>query len=76
MDSRYKKSDVVRVFEYYNDMIVKSSYVGIILECREWPDISALLDHQHYTYNILSLEDNVVYTAEEFAIRSAHEAIA
>jgi hypothetical protein len=76
MDSRYKKSDVVRVFEYYNDMIVKSSYVGIILGCHQWSATGAFANRKYYVYDILSLEDRSVYTAEEFAIRSTGEEIA
>tara|TARA_Y100000385_G_C12807259_1_gene514518 strand:- start:132 stop:365 length:234 start_codon:yes stop_codon:yes gene_type:complete len=70
MVSLYKKSEVVRVFEYYDDMIVKNSYVGIIIECRAGPIInSSDRNRQHYIYDVLSLEDNAVRTAEEFAVR-------
>lgn len=64
MEPKYKKSQLVRVFLYYQDMIVKDSFPGMILgvETYDWTA------NPTHIYHVMSLKDNKVHTAEEFSI--------
>ena len=70
----YEKGQIVKVFEYYHDMIVKDSFVGIIIDVKAY-DIAG--SKQFYIYDVLSFDDSIINTAEEFAIdpygEPAHE---
>ena len=61
----YEEGQIVKVFEYYQDMIIKDSFVGIIIDTKAFA-ISG--SKQFYIYEVLSFKDNVIHNAEEFAI--------
>lgn len=53
--------------DYYDDMIPRSSFTGIIIEHNVYRIGSSSRDH--IIYKILNLDDEKVETAEEFAIQ-------
>ena len=70
MNPKHKIGEVVKVYEYYADMIPKSTYFGLIV------DVSAYRFEGgcNFIYHILPNEErqglNGVQTAEEFAIEA------
>lgn len=68
----YAIGQVVRVFTYYNDMIVRGSFnaviVGINTHHAGHPHTT------HHIYEVLSSDSSpIMQTAEEFAIRPINE---
>mgnify|MGYP001415560176 CR=1 FL=1 len=72
MSPKYKIGNIVKVFEYYNDMIVKDAYHGLIVDvaCYKLPMESSM--KPIYIYHVLPSDVTPsrlgVQTAEEFAI--------
>lgn len=68
MGPKYKVGEVVKVFEYYADMIAKDWYYGLIIDV-VYHSIGA---DGIFIYNILPDEGDMkrqgIQTAEEFAI--------
>jgi hypothetical protein len=68
MEPKYNIGDIVKVFEFYSEMIVKDVYHGLIVDVDYFP-IGA---DGIFIYNILPNESTTdrrgVQTAEEFAI--------
>lgn len=67
---KFEKSQIVRVFLYYHDMIVKGSFVGIILDVKTYTPRGC---SPHHIYRVMSFEDNRVHRAEQFAIEAFSE---
>ena len=66
---KFSKGDLVRVVEYYNDMIAKSTYVGIVTDIKRHEiDTPNMPRTTYFTYKVLDMDDNEVKTAEDFAI--------
>ena len=65
MGPKYKKSQFVRVFLYYQDMIVRDSFPAMILDVETHTHKNLSPTH---IYHVMSLKDNKIHTAEEFAI--------
>ena len=61
---KYSKGDLVQVTEFYNDLIPKSGYTGIITGVKKFEGSLKT----HIIYEILDMETNQVKTAEDFAI--------
>lgn len=67
---KFEKGQMVRVFNYYNDMIVKDSYCGLIIGMKKLPR-ALNPEIPCYIYSILpdgNAGHTNVQTAEEFAI--------
>ena len=56
----YAVGDIVEVRTYYNDMIPKGSFVGLVTGIRKYSG--------SVIYDLLDLKASMVATAEEFAI--------
>ena len=66
---KFSKGDLVQVVEYYNDMIAKSAYVGIVTNVKRHEiDTVSMPRATYFTYEVLDMKDNEVKTAEDFAI--------
>lgn len=74
MNPKYNIGNIVKVFEYYNDMIVKDAYHGLIVDvvCHKLSMHES--DNPLYIYHVLPNTESPtrmgVQTAEEFAIES------
>jgi hypothetical protein len=68
MIPKHKIGEVVKVYEYYADMIPKDTYFGLIVDVNEYRFEGGC----HFIYHILPNEEREgrrrVQTAEEFAI--------
>lgn len=77
MNPKYNIGNIVKVFEYYNDMIVKDVYCGLIVDvvCHKLSMFES--DNPLYIYHILPNNENStrlgVQTAEEFAVEALDE---
>ncbi len=60
----YAVGDIVEVRTYYNDMIPKGLFIGLVTGVRKysWERDESVI------YDLLDLETSIVTTAEEFAI--------
>ena len=68
MKPKFEKGQMVRVFDYYMDGIIKNSWVGLIVSHERFP-ISKTTEH--IIYEVLvgdGKDEGVVKRAEEFAI--------
>ena len=69
MSPKFNVGEIVKVFEYYNEGIVKDTYNGLIVSVKK---IGAITGKPIYIYSILPNEDGRgrtgVQTAEQFAI--------
>ncbi len=78
MQPKYKIGEIVKVYEYYQEMIVKNVYRGLVVGVTPFilgePGSAPL-----YIYQILSDQDatgvspGTIQSAEEFAIESVEE---
>ena len=74
MNPKYNIGNIVKVFEYYNDMIVKDAYHGLVVDivCHKFSIHES--NSPLYIYHILPNIENPsrvgVQIAEEFAIES------
>ncbi len=66
MDPKYKIGQIVKVYDYYADMIVKDYFYGLIVEVKTYEQFSKSRLH---VYSILpDGKHKKIQTAEEFAI--------
>ncbi len=69
MDPKYKIGQIVKVYDYYADMIVKDYFYGLIVEVKSYHRESTTHTGFHHIYSILpDGKHKVIQTAEEFAI--------
>jgi len=79
MAHKFKIGEIVKVYEYYADMIVKDCYFGVIVDVDEYTwsrELTTGLGQETnsatYIYRLLPNEEKVgrvgIQTAEEFAI--------
>jgi hypothetical protein len=72
MKPKHKIGQVVKVYEYYSDMIVRNAYYGLIVDVASFRFEGGC----HFIYHVLPNEDNNlvrtsgIQTAEEFAIEA------
>tara|TARA_Y100000385_G_C12701924_1_gene470905 strand:+ start:159 stop:389 length:231 start_codon:yes stop_codon:yes gene_type:complete len=72
MDVKYGDGQLVWVRTYYDDMIPKSSFVGIVVGFRKYC-LGSSSGVDHIIYEVLNLDDGKIKTAEEFAIQVCSE---
>ena len=58
---------VVRVFTYYDDMLVRGSFTAVITGVNTYQIPGS--DTAHHIYEVLSSDSPAIQTAEEFAIQ-------
>ncbi len=84
MAHKFKIGEIVKVYEYYADMIVKDYYFGVIVDVDEhhWSSeltsgLGQAINSPTYIYHLLPNEQKVgrtgVQTAEEFAIEEIQQ---
>ena len=73
MAHKFKIGEIVKVYEYYADMIVKDYYFGVIVDVDEY----RFERGPHYVYRLLPNDEKVgrvgIQTAEEFAIEEIQQ---
>ena len=69
---KFKRGDLVDVTEYYADLIPKSYFRALILECNIFSFGGEVADNHVVIYDVLSVEGEQlksIQKAEEFAIQ-------
>jgi hypothetical protein len=67
----FNTGQLVRVFTYYDDMIVHGTFTAVITGINAFQVSQA--DNTHYVYDIFSYENPMLRTAEEFAVEPLTE---
>ena len=68
MDPKYHIGQIVKVYDYYADMIVKDVFYGLVVGVKSYTFNQQPLNH---VYSILSDDERTgVKTAEEFAVET------
>jgi len=66
MSPKYKIGQIVKVYDYYADMIVRDYFYGLIVEVKTYQQLSK---NNFHVYSILpDGKHKTIQTAEEFAI--------